>query len=1154
MLELPGLTFTVAFDGANSYGQCNVPADLTNAVAIAAGAYFSLALTNGKVVAWGDNAYGETTIPAGLSNVTAIAAGYYHGVALLANGSVTNWGSYYDDYLGTNYFCSVTNRAYASPPPLSNVVAVAAGEGQDLALLSNGTCVAWGFTNVYGTGAAYGTMVPTNLNLTNVSSIACGWDFNVALSSNGAVKAWGQEYNGIYNLTNVPADLNSNVVAIAAGGFSSMALRENGTVEAWGDPSSGVTNVPGGLSNVVAVATGGAAGLALQADGNLVAWGFSALVGIPTGMVGVKAISSGFDHNMVLESGLLDPVLFTEPTAQYALAGGSVTFTATGAGVAGVTYQWQSNNVNVIGATNSTLSLTNVSASYNANYDVVVTSDGFSITSSAAPFALVVAPVITSTTPTNALTTWFNYDPILSLSAFSIDPTDFPLTYGWKFNGTNIAGATTANYTIPNLTATNEGSYSIGVTNAAGSTSATWNMVLALPGMVEAWGDNTYGECTRPISVTNISAIAAGEYQSVAVTDSGTVYQWGQYWNGNYYSVTNSLVATLPPTNALLGVSAGIDHVLGLTTSNTVVSWGLTNSVANYVATNLSLTNVSQIGAGWAFNVALRSTGTVAAWGENLFGQTNVPAGLTNVTAIAAGAEHALALSNGYVVAWGYNGSGQTSLPAGLSNVVAIAAGDENSMALTSNGNVIVWGSNTYGQTNVPAGVNGNTMGIAAGSGHCVALLNNGTVMAWGDNAEGQTNAFGQLPNVVVSVSGSPPNFTTNTYQSTATKLIAAGGNHTMAAMFSSFVQYPVNVSKDLLLIYNTNSIDSSNVCYYYRTHRPMVGSANVLGIGVTTNDPISISGFTTDFQPQVQAWLSNNPTLRPDYVVLFQSLPQEVDNYTNGPPDANDYAAAPSVQCQLHYSTSPGWYPFVTAINMNGTSGTNFQSSDGTNDCIAYINKIITMASNNPPGTLFVSATAHGYSNINWYFDYTGDPGYIYYQYATNAQWGVTNVAPWANVIGTSGTNQYGDENFTAQATNVAGYFTGGWDGATGGYNTNDGYCFVDGSVRFFGNSGWFLMTTIDSLNGQRVTFQAGYLTWFATNSLGGTNYSNTPIGAVTTVNEPGLGGKPNSAVYYSLWAAGKSFALSAWDSELQKNLGLSPFFQAIGDPFVKK
>ena len=79
------------------------------------------------------------------------------------------------------------------------------------------------------------------------------------------------------------------------------------------------------------------------------------------------------------------------------------------------------------------------------------------------------------------------------------------------------------------------------------------------------------------------------------------------------------------------------------------------------------------------------SVQTVAAWGNNDSGQTTVPAGLSNVVAIAAGYYHSLALkTDGTVVAWGYNGYGQTNVPAGLSNVVAIAAGGYHSLALKS--------------------------------------------------------------------------------------------------------------------------------------------------------------------------------------------------------------------------------------------------------------------------------------------------------------------------------------------------------------------------------------------------------------------------------------------------------------------------------------
>ena len=81
--------------GDNTYGQLNVPSGLSNAVAVAGGGCFSLALRNdGTIIGWGDNTYGETNIPVGLSNVVAIAAGLYHGVAVLADGSVTNWGEY----------------------------------------------------------------------------------------------------------------------------------------------------------------------------------------------------------------------------------------------------------------------------------------------------------------------------------------------------------------------------------------------------------------------------------------------------------------------------------------------------------------------------------------------------------------------------------------------------------------------------------------------------------------------------------------------------------------------------------------------------------------------------------------------------------------------------------------------------------------------------------------------------------------------------------------------------------------------------------------------------------------------------------------------------------------------------------------------------
>ena len=73
----------------------------------------------------------------------------------------------------------------------------------------------------------------------------------------------------------------------------------------------------------------------------------------------------------------------------------------------------------------------------------------------------------------------------------------------------------------------------------------------------------------------------------------------------------------------------------------------------------------------------------MVAWGNNFYGQTNVPAGLNNVAAIAAGGRHSLALkTDGTVVAWGFNTAGQCNVPTGLTNVEAIAARGNHSMVL----------------------------------------------------------------------------------------------------------------------------------------------------------------------------------------------------------------------------------------------------------------------------------------------------------------------------------------------------------------------------------------------------------------------------------------------------------------------------------------
>ncbi len=90
--------------GRNNSGQTNVPADLTNAVAVVGGAFFSAALKgDGTVVTWG----GMQLVPPEVSNVVAIAYGYAHLLMLKRDGTVAAIGMAYLARLTSRQACQV---------------------------------------------------------------------------------------------------------------------------------------------------------------------------------------------------------------------------------------------------------------------------------------------------------------------------------------------------------------------------------------------------------------------------------------------------------------------------------------------------------------------------------------------------------------------------------------------------------------------------------------------------------------------------------------------------------------------------------------------------------------------------------------------------------------------------------------------------------------------------------------------------------------------------------------------------------------------------------------------------------------------------------------------------------------------------------------
>jgi len=182
-----------------------------------------------------------------LSFVTSVAAGQRHSLALLSNGTVMAWGAGASGQLGDGE--EVSSFLPVAVEELTGVKAIAAGEAHSLALLSDGTVRAWGAneSGQLGNGNTVEAYEPVPVKgLTGVIAIAAAGEHSLALLGNGTVMAWGangfgQLGNGKTTQSNVPVAVKglTGVVAIAAGAEFCLALRSNGTVMAWGSDEYG---------------------------------------------------------------------------------------------------------------------------------------------------------------------------------------------------------------------------------------------------------------------------------------------------------------------------------------------------------------------------------------------------------------------------------------------------------------------------------------------------------------------------------------------------------------------------------------------------------------------------------------------------------------------------------------------------------------------------------------------------------------------------------------------------------------------------------------------------------------------------------------------------------------------------------------------------
>jgi PKD repeat protein len=514
-----------------------------------------------------------------ITGVTAGAAGNYTCVVTADCGNVTSTAA----VLAVNAVTAITTQ------PVSETIC----EGQNVTLTvaaaGAGLTYQWrkGGTNIGGaTSASYaitGATLAAAGNYDVVVTGTCG-----TVTSNVAVLT----VNANVTITTQPASLT-----LCAGDNANFSVVVSGTVVSY-QWRKGGSNISGATSATYTI-SGITAGDAGSYD--VVVTGTCGNVTSSAATLTVNALT----------------VINTQPVSQTVCEGDNATLSVVAAG-SGLTYQWQLGGVNITGATTATYTIIGVAMGDAGSYTCIVTGSCATVTSTAAVLTVNANVLITDQPDDLTVCAGDN-------ASFTVAISGTAISYQWRKGGSNIAGATSATYTISGITAGDAGSYDVVITGPCGNVTSAAAVLTVNPAVAIT---------TQPLSATVCEG--ANATLTVVATGSGLTYQW-QLGGVN---ITGAIAATYSITGVAMGDAGNYTCIItgdcGTVTSSAAVLTVNANVLISDQPVDLTLCT----GDNATFSVNVTGTATAYQWrkdGTNITGATSSFYTISGITAGDAG-------------------------------------------------------------------------------------------------------------------------------------------------------------------------------------------------------------------------------------------------------------------------------------------------------------------------------------------------------------------------------------------------------------------------------------------------------------------------------------------------------------------------------------